>query len=182
MKRPFLSIDTSLANTGVCLGYIDMETGQVFPESIHLHETKKSKDKRIRVVSDTIDRCLSTKNWLSRLIEMHNPKIFFGETPTGSQSSNGMKSYGIVCERLAWLSSELIQVTPDEAKVALAGSKTATKRQMITLAHVAYPDLEWKYHGGKLQNKNEHMADAIAIALAGVKTQLFQATLNLYQL
>lgn len=167
----FISIDSSLANTGVAVGTIDSHGIHV--DKILLHETSKAKNKQVRASSDTIHRCKETHLFLQKIIEMEKPKVIFVETPSGSQSASGMKSYGATCQLIAVLRPDPIQVTPTEVKVASVGNKSASKRAIIDWAYGLYPDLEWVFNKGILQNKMEHVADAIAIVYAGVKTPDF---------
>lgn len=167
----FIAIDSSMANTGIALGIII--DGRIIVGEIDLVETEKSKSKTVRASSDTIDRCRKTYGFIQDAIEEFKPSVIFAETPSGSQSSSAMKSYGITCQLIAALSPTPIEVTPIEVKKAVAGKKTVSKRDMIDWASNLYPELQWKWNGKRLQNKNEHMADAIAIAYAGVKTPEF---------
>ncbi len=177
-KIKFLSIDSSLANTGTAAGYITRNM-EIVVEDIELVTTSKSKDKRIRASSDTIDRCKRTYRQVHRLIEYHKPDIIFVETPSGSQNSSAMKSYGSTCMLIASL-DRAIQVTPVEVKEKSIGKKNASKREMIDWAHSKYPTLKWNYRGVDLQNNNEHMADAIAIAHASVQTDEFKLFFHAY--
>ncbi len=177
-KIKFLSIDSSLANTGTAAGYITKD-GDIVVEDIELVTTTKTKNKSIRASSDTIDRCKRTYNQVHWLIKYHKPDIIFVETPSGSQNSSAMKSYGSTCMLIASL-DRAIQVTPVEVKEKSIGKKNASKREMIDWAHSKYPTLKWNYRGVDLQNNNEHMADAIAIAHASVKTDEFKLFFHAY--
>jgi Holliday junction resolvasome RuvABC endonuclease subunit len=170
----FLSIDSSLANTGAAIGIIEKDKS-VTVKGISLHETKKTSNKQIRASSDTIQRGRSTFKFISDAIESWGPDFIFVETPSGSQSSAGMKSYGMTCQLIAGLDPKPIEVTPDEVKKASVGNKTASKKEMMEWAYNLFPDLEWDMNKstGQLKNKNEHMADAIAIVYAGIKTDDF---------
>lgn len=174
----FISIDSSLANTGIAVGTIDSEKN-IKVDSIHLHVTEKSKHKQVRASSDTIYRCRSTWNFITDIIKKENPSVIFMETPSGSQSSSGMKSYGATCQLIASLNPSPIEVTPTEVKVASVGNKTASKVDMINWAYNLYPGLNWLWHANKLQAKNEHMADAIAILYAGISTQEFERIIKI---
>jgi Holliday junction resolvasome RuvABC endonuclease subunit len=169
----FISIDSSLANTGIAVGTIG-PTDKIFIEKIDLASTEKSKHKQIRASSDAITRCRKTYRFVDTLIKEEKPNVIFMETPSGSQSSSGMKSYGATCMLIASISPAPIEVTPTEVKVESVGTKTASKQEMIAWAHALYPEVNWFYHANKLQNKNEHMADAIAIAYAGIETEEFK--------
>jgi len=169
----FISIDSSLANTGIATGYID-EKDEINVETISLHETKKDNSKKVRASSDTIARCQSTYKFIMDVIAWSDPHVIFIETPSGSQNSSAMKSYGATCQLIGSLEPNPIQVTPAEVKLYSVGIMTATKDQMIKWAHDKYPNIGWdKHKDGTLKNKNEHMADAIAIAYAGIKTPIF---------
>ncbi len=168
----FVSIDSSLANTGVAVGNVG-PTGVITVDYIKLHSTSKSKHKQIRASSDAIQRCRSTWEFIQEIVKEEKPNVVFMETPSGSQSSSGMKSYGATCQLIASIHPAPIEVTPTEVKLASFGTKTASKKDMIDWAHGLYPNVEWFWHSGKLQAKNEHMADAIAIIYAGTKTQEF---------
>lgn len=178
MNIKFLSIDASMSNTGVAIGDIN-EQMAINVHEIHLVQTEKTKNKRVRASSDTIQRCRDTHQFLSALLETYKPQVVFAETPSGSQSAAGMKSYGIVCMLLGVISPPPVEVTPDEIKKAVSGKKSASKQFIIDWAYQKYPHLEWRYHRGSLQAKNEHCADAIGAVYAGIKTDEFQRLFNL---
>ena len=169
----FVSIDSSLANTGIAVGNVGLN-GVIRIDYIKLHSTSKSKHKQVRASSDAIQRCRSTWQVIQNVMKIEEPNVVFMETPSGSQSSAGMKSYGATCQLIASIEPAPIEVTPTEVKVASVGTKTASKTEMINWANNLYPNIEWFWHAGKLQAKNEHMADAIAIAYAATKTQEFE--------
>jgi Holliday junction resolvasome RuvABC endonuclease subunit len=77
----------------------------------------------------------------------------------------------------------LIQVSPIEAKKAATGRKTASKDEMIAWATAKWPHAPWltkKRHGAvSYTDDNEHLADALAIAAAGVQTVEFRAALQI---
>lgn len=168
----FISIDSSLSNTGVAVGQIK-NLDHIDIEYIKLHKTKKSKSKQIRASSDVISRCRSTWEFLSDIIKEHDPHFIFIETPSGSQNASGMKSYGVTCQLIACLEPRAMEVTPMEVKVATVGHQKASKEEMIEWAYKRYSDLQWTFHNGKLKNDNEHMADAICVAYAAIATTDF---------
>lgn len=181
MKIPFLSIDSSLSNTGVASGFIDSITGEIDVNSIKLVETSKSTNKQIRASSDSIGRCRQTFDFVINEVYSVVPRIIFAETPSGSQSAAGMKSYGATCQLIASLKPQAIEVTPQEVKMASVGIKTASKDDMMVWARNKYPSLPWIINKStnKMQNKNEHMADAIAIVYAGVATKEYKQLISL---
>lgn len=172
MKITFVAIDSSLANTGVAVGFIENE--DIVIEKINLVSTSKDKTKQIRVSSDTVNRCRQTHRFVLNILNEVKPDVIFVETPSGSQMANGMKNYGATCQLIAALEPEPFEVTPIEVKVGSVNDKTASKQKIINWAYNLYPSLGWLFHAGKLQDKNEHMADAIAIAYAASQTPEFK--------
>lgn len=169
----FLAVDSSLRNTGVAFG--EITDGKVSVYKIMLHTTEKDSTKQVRASSDTIDACRSNFEFLEGVIKAYMPDVIFAETPSGSQSSSGMKSYGATCQLIASLKPVAIEVTPHEVKMASVGKKTASKKEMMDWASNLFPELEWdRNKNGTLKNKNEHTADAIGIVYAGINTRQFK--------
>lgn len=177
----FISIDSSLRNTGIAVG--SYNEGKISVEHIFLNKTEKSKEKTVRASSDTVSRCRETYNFVQGLIKEHNPQVVFVETPSGSQNSSAMKSYGTTCMLIASINPPPIEVTPIEVKLATVGKKTASKQDMIDWAYNLHSNIEWlfKTQKGKksLVADNEHLADAIAIAYSGIETNEFKRLINL---
>jgi Holliday junction resolvasome RuvABC endonuclease subunit len=166
-----LSIDPSLRNT--CLVYSEVEDGGIrIIDSITI-ETEKSKQKQVRASSDLIQRCDVLHRGVQEYIEKWNPEIIFVETPSGSQSASGMKNYGVSCYMISTLRPRAIEVTPTEVKKATVGTKTASKHEMIAWAFEKHPEAPWTLRNEFPLAKQEHMADAIAIIYAGMKTPAF---------
>jgi Holliday junction resolvasome RuvABC endonuclease subunit len=169
----FASIDPSMANLALVVGTID-DNMKIECTNGYLISTEKTKSKQVRASSDTIDRCRELLAGLRAPLQEWAPDVIFVETPSGSQSAAGMKSYGIVCMLIASLDPWPIEVTPQEVKKKVMGRLTASKREIIDWAHARHPDLPWIKGRGKLADKNEHMADAVAIAYTGITTRDFQ--------
>lgn len=173
----FVSIDSSLRNTGLVAGETDGIN--ILITSSKLIRTKKDNSKKIRASSDTISRCKKTFEELDKFIKYNNPMVIFAETPSGSQNSSAMKSYGATCQLLATLYPSPIQITPIEAKIACLNNKKASKIEIIKWAYNLNPHLDWlKDKKGKLMLHNEHIADAIAIAYAGINRDQFTTMLS----
>lgn len=181
----FVSIDSSLNNTGIAVGTLLNEDISI--EKIFLFENgedieKKHKDEKKRnrkKTKECIEKCELTYSNIRNTLQQIGPSsidIIFIEEPTGSQNSSGMKSYGATCNLIGVLKGyfKVETVNADEAKIASVGNKKATKREIIDWSHKLHPNLEWETHRtgkskGQLKDKNEHMADAIAIGYAGIK-------------
>lgn len=173
MKMKFISIDPSLSNLGIVRGEIIND--KLILESHTLVSTEKSKNKTIRVSSDTIQRSRFLLTAIKTVIEDFKPQIIFAETPSGSQSASGMLSYGISCCIIASCNPPAIELTPVEVKKHTVGTKTASKKEIIEYVNNKYPGfLETKKDGSVVEGRMEHIADAVCIAEAGLKSDQYK--------
>lgn len=159
-------MDPSLTNTALVWGFI--RDGELEPVDWTLSVTKPNKN--MKVAEDTVDRCRHTQGVIQEVLDDWQPDICFAETPSGSKSSNAMKSYGVSCAYIAQLVPKSVEVTPTELKQATVGKKTASKDEMMEWAYDSFPDFPWEFYQGKLKKaKMEHVADAIGAAYTGMK-------------
>ncbi|WP_269519443.1 hypothetical protein [Alteromonas sp. BMJM2] len=159
-------------------GACDLSSGDFDLTHISLIETASDNNnkKTVRKNSDDLRRSRQIFDGMSEFLK--DADMAFVEIPVGSQTARAMTSYGICIGLLASLQVPLIQVTPNEVKLAGAGTKTASKKQMVDWATGEYPNAPWFSHrrGGQqvFTGKNEHVADALAAIYAGVKTDTFK--------
>jgi len=173
------AIDPSLRNFGMAKLNLNMETMSLTIEKMELVETDKQTSKTVRQNSDDLRRakqiCKSFHNFIL------DCKLVFAEIPSGAQDARSALSFGAVIGILAACPKPLIQVQPSETKMATVGTKTASKEEMISWATGVYPEADWLKRNlkGKVVYiaKNEHLADAVAIAHAGLDTDQFQQVL-----
>ena len=182
MKVPVLGFDPSYRSWGIAFANYNLDTGLLEDVELNIFTTEKTTNKQLRVNSDDLQRCRLLASNLFSLVQ--KAEYIFAEVPVGSQSSDAMKSYGICCALIAALQSqgnEVIQVTPEEVKLSLFGSASATKKEMIQKAYELFPRTNWPIKSGKVvSSKAEHMADAIGAILAGIKTPEFNAYIKAY--
>lgn len=169
----FISIDPSLANLGIVRGVI--KDGAITLVDYKLTQTEKTKVKSMRASSDLVNRCRQLNEAVLEAITSFSPDICFVETPSGSQSYSGALSYGISCFIISLCNPPAIEVSPIEVKKLTVGSKTATKKEIINYIGEKYPGfLETKKDGSFVEGRMEHIADAVCIAEAGMKTTQFK--------
>lgn len=180
MKVPVLGVDPSMRNWGLARGLLDIDTGVFEGLELLLVQTEVDHTKSVRTNSK--DMAAGEHIFQHVYPWFQEAKVIFVEVPVGSQSANGMKSYGMcvgLLGALRALGHQIIEVTPTENKLALTNDKTATKDQMIRAAHGIYPEANWLMKGTKLLNKNEHLADAVGAIHAGVNLPAFQNLIKL---
>jgi hypothetical protein len=149
---------------------------------VKLVTTDNEAGKTVRKNSDDLRRAQHLHG--SMLLACTGCAIAIAEIPTGTQSARGAMSNGIALGVLAGLRIPLIEVQATEAKMASVGHKFAAKEEVIQWAVGKYPDAGWKYRKLKgesvLTKDNEHMADAVAVIEAGIRTKQFQAAVMMF--
>jgi len=173
-----LAIDPAMSNLGLVVADVDVVSGEIVgtPE-LRLTSTAPGKDKKtVRKSSDDLRRCRELYTAMAPLVDRVD--LVCSEMPIGSQNSSAMKGVGVCTMLLATISKPLIELTPEEVKLAAVGKKTATKAEMISWAYHRHPEADWLRANGKpegaLVNANEHIADAVAVIRAGTLTDQFK--------
>ncbi|WP_253399623.1 hypothetical protein [Methylorubrum extorquens] len=183
MKIPILSCDPSFTAWGMAKMLLDTDTLELELEELILTETEKTKVKQARVTSDDLVR--STKLYKAFHKAAVGRTLVFSEIPSGAQDAKAARAFGIVCGILGGSPTPIVQVMPLETKDVTGLGKSASKQQMIDWAVEKYPHPTWlrarNNPNGALIAKNEHLADAIAVAEAGVLTDEFRRLLSVWR-
>lgn len=176
-------IDPSFRNFGIARMLLDTDTLKLEIEDLILLETegKATKDKSLRKNSDDLRRANELQKGFFEGVE--GCTVAFAEIPSGAQSARAAYSFGLCLGLLACCPVPLYQVQVSDAKRAAVGTRTASKEEMIEWAAGQWPKAPWRTYKRKGQilmtDSNEHMADACAIATAGIGLTEFQGTLAL---
>lgn len=182
MRIPVLGMDPSLNNWGLAEAALCLKTGVLDTPVLSLVQPKELSGKQVRVNSSDLHRAEQLAEPV--MAAARKAKAIFVEVPVGSQSARAMASYGIcigVLGAVRALGIPLIEVTATESKLVFINNANATKREMITRAFELYPEANFPVHNGKIPDKAEHVADAIAAIHSGVRTPMFQNLLRLFK-
>lgn len=183
MLTSIVGIDPALKNFGIAQMTLDTTTMKFKVDGLHLITTEKRANKVVRVNSDDLRRAQELYRDFVRLVSCFS--VGFAEIPSGGQSARAVHGFGIAIGILAACPIPLIQVQAYETKLFTVGTKTASKEEMIEWATETYPDAPWIRHKHKgqlvLSNANEHLADAVAVAHAGIKTDQFQQLMAMWK-
>jgi Holliday junction resolvasome RuvABC endonuclease subunit len=178
-KVRIAGLDGSLRNFGVAKMILDTETMALSVEDLILVKTVKSKVKQVRISSDYLDAAQQITRTVAPAVS--DCACVFFEVPSGGQDYRAVMGFGIVIGIYASLTRPCAEVSPAETKMAAVGTKTASKEEMIEWAMEQFPGAPWLTR--KLKGKivpiaaNEHLADAVAIVHAGIRTPSFQQTI-----
>lgn len=177
-------IDISMNNLGICKATIFQDGSIKIDDLILVQPAKPDKEtkKQVRKNSDDLRRF----RWLHD--ELHkqiiDTDLISVEMPVGSKSARAMVSYAGCIGVLASVEKPMIEVTPTEVKLAGAGTKTATKDEMIEWATFKHPEAKWRVvsrKGVKQHTRdNEHLADGLATIYAAMKTDQFKMMMSFY--
>tara|TARA_B110000259_G_scaffold187361_1_gene241303 strand:+ start:2082 stop:2666 length:585 start_codon:yes stop_codon:yes gene_type:complete len=182
-KLKFVGCDPSLRNWGLALATFDTATQTLTVNELVLTCPDLPKGKQVR--QNSLDLESASQLYESTIAAVSGADAVFVEVPVGSQSARAMASYGICVGVLGALRANSVpffEVTPSEVKLAGAGSKTATKQEMIAWAMSKHPEANWptyKQNGKSLvsEAKAEHQADAVATIYAGMTCNSFKQML-----
>jgi hypothetical protein len=181
MKIPILSCDPSFTAWGMAKMLLDTDSLELELQELILTETEKAKGKTVRVTSDDLVRSRKLHDAFQEAALGVN--AIFSEVPSGAQDAKSSRAFGIVVGILCSAPVPITQVMPLETKEATGLGKSATKPDIIKWAVAKYPHPTWLRARGKADGnliaKNEHLADAIAVAEAGVLTDEFRRSLSL---
>lgn len=176
-KVKVAGLDPGFCNFGIALFDLDLGTMELDLLDLMLIESEpETKTKVVRKNSDDLRRAIHQRKGFFNAVK--GCAVGFAEIPSGAQDSRAAMGFGISIGLVACSPIPIIQVQVADAKMAAVGTKTASKEEMIEWAMERYPDGPWlmKKRKGVLSPtaKNEHMADACAIAQAGLQTAEFE--------
>lgn len=174
----FAALDGSKANFGIAKLDYDTTTDTLHVAGLRLIKTEKTKIKGVRISSDNLRRGQEIAVALRE--ELADCALAFAEIPSGAQSADAAYAFGMVVGLYSCITIPLVEVTPSETKLAAVGTRTASKDEIINWAAERFPDAPWlrvKRGGVMVPTKaNEHLADAVAIAHAGIRLPVFRQT------
>lgn len=180
-----VGFDPSTSNWGIVEAQINVNTLEVTVKNLILSKTKSETKKGVIKQSDDLRRA---KEVMASMNEACDGKVFaISEIPfmnPGSYASANFNS-GLVTGVLASCPIPLIQVSPQEVKMAAVGHRQAAKEEMIEWAMNKHPDANWlmrKLKGKLYPTKdNEHLADALAAIYAGMQTEQFKQAISIHK-
>lgn len=171
-----IGIDMALANMGLVKASLDLDSMVITPIELKLITTQSNKDKQVRKSSSELARARVLGEAMHQFCA--GASFAFAEVPSGSQSAQAARALGIAVGVLSRCPIPLVEVSPMEVKHLFATKRSVPKAEIINWAVNNWPHQDWLRYKrkGKMQltQDNEHLADALATIVAGVKTQQFQ--------
>lgn len=180
-----ISVDAAFANMGLARVRIEKNGSDDYSVScldLQLIKTESQDRKVVRKSSDDLRRAIELVTSLRSFA--HGSTLCFAEVPSGSQSASAARSLGIAVGVLGSCPLPIIEVSPMEVKKLFATQRSVSKDEIIDWAIKRWPQAPWlRAHGrktGPITKANEHLADAMAVVCAGIKTPEFQRMVSLY--
>ena len=170
-----LTLDLALTHAGMALIELplkaDIQTSDVKVCSTFLAKTERQKTKQVFQNSDDLRRLKEIYSHVKRLLQ--EADIVFAEIPSGAQSARAALTFGAVLGMLSTIDKPLIQVQKTDRGMVVANRKSVSKQEVIDWAVKNWPDAGWHTVKRKsvlhVTNDNEHVADSLAIAVAGTR-------------
>ena len=172
-------LDPSMSNFGITLADLHVDSLELKITDMILVETAPDSTKQVKKVSDDLCRAYALREGMLKALE-GRVHVAFSEIPLGSAAKydNAIFIAGFVIGILAGCPIPIIEVFPQDVKMAAVGHRQASKEEMIAWATSKYPAAPWRtrpLRGKRVPTaSNEHLADACAAIHAGIETRGFE--------
>lgn len=179
-----VAIDMAFANVGLASVWITVnEQGiAVCGKDLKLVSTEREDHKVVRKSSDDLRRAGLLHRELGDFVIGASATLAFAEVPSGSQSASAARALGIAVGVLASCPVPIVEVSPMEVKKLFSpnGKRKVPKTEIIAWAIKQWPNLPWLKFKGKPTLANEHLADAMAVVMAGISTPEFKRMIAIH--
>jgi Holliday junction resolvasome RuvABC endonuclease subunit len=185
MKMIVAGMDPSMSNWGIARMRVCVQTLSLEIEGLALIATESETKKQVSKTSDDLRRAREVREGM--LANVSDCAVVISEIPFYNPAAYPMANFnsGLCAGVLASCPVPVIQVSPQDVKLAAVGHRQAAKEEMIEWAMATYPTAPWlmrKFKGTiRPTAANEHLADAVATVHAGIKTEQFKQALTLYR-
>lgn len=180
----FLGIDPGFANLGWCHAEYDGKTLVV--RDMGTVTTNKS-TKKIPVAWDNIKRTQRLHTHLMALALVPHPSGMvpvdctcaeaMSYPPNAATAAKMSLSWGVIASVTAALKIPLVQPSPRDIKMAVAGSHKASKAMMSQRLHEYYPEIEALLDPIP-GSRREHPIDALGAIVASLQSDVVKAVLR----
>jgi Holliday junction resolvasome RuvABC endonuclease subunit len=178
--RPrILGLDPGFASFGWAVVEIGRRRELDVPVALGVIETEKSaKGAGARVVDDHVRRMRTISQVLAYVQRMHGPFVVAGAESFSPPRSSSVAAkvafaWGVLVHHLDVAGTPLLQVSPQEVKLALTGERSASKVEIIERALALYGAPAARLlEALRPKDLHEHAADAMAVTIACADAEL----------
>lgn len=177
------AFDPALRNWGMAKVLYNVSSRDMTVTDLKLLSTESEAGKQVKKSSDDLRR--AGESFAAAMAYAEWADLLVAEVPSGAQSARAALGNGMSIGLLAALRhyKPLIEVDPISVKKTVTGRKTASKDEMIAWATATYPTAPWLTRKLKGEvvfvDKNEHLADAVAICRTALATNEFRAAVQM---
>lgn len=173
-----VGIDPGFANLGLAAIKLQKLGGSSLLDVRLVRTTPLHKKNRIAVADDESRRLTEIEDELIAFFDKHRPEIVAIENPPWGKNAQAVKSCALMWGAAHCLCRTrglvLINVSAQEIKTTVAGSKSASKEEVFDAIKTRYPD----FNGWPTTAGFEHVADAAGAAIAARGHPIVFALLN----
>lgn len=168
-----LGIDGGFASLGIAS--VALQLDQVLLRQTWVVRTEKSAKKLgVRSGDDVSRRARELAAHIELAIQTHQPGAIALESPSWPRNAGVAAKMGVAFGVVFALAEQhrlpLVMASPMDVKLAVTGSKTATKDDVVAAIETRFPDVAWP----KQTTLWEHAADAIGVVLACLNSDALQ--------
>lgn len=177
-SRILLGLDPGFASFGWALLHVGRHPGEdVVLGADVIHTEKSAKKREVRASDDNVRRTRALLSALTALVDEHEPFAFAAESFSPPRhASNAAKvafAWGMVTTLAHFTHDGLpvLQCSPQELKLAVCGSRSASKQAIEDALAARYPGARTTL--GKIRKDDlEHVWDAVGAAHACLDTEV----------
>src|SRR5690606_6833193 len=164
-----LGIDPGFASVGLCAALIGPD--RILVVSVAVVRTEPSGKKRhIRAADDNLERARAIAKEIARWVDDWNPVAICAESMSFPRSASSAAKIAMCWGTIASIAEAhrlpVLQATPQEIKLAVAGCKTASKEEVQAAVEGHLSPFAAKCIEEIPRSQREHVYDASAAVLA----------------
>jgi crossover junction endodeoxyribonuclease RuvC len=160
-----LGIDAALCNLG--LAAVELAASREHLVEVMVARTEPSpKKRRVRAIDDDARRVAELVVALERFIDRHRPAALAVEATGAGKGSKAVRAMALVFGAVVAVAKvrglPLVQASPTDVKLAIAGRKDASKDDVVAAVVKRFPGVAFQGPRGVW----EHQADAVGAVVA----------------
>lgn len=168
-----LGVDPGFASMGFAAVAVD-PVGDLANAVWVVRTEKSTKKGNVRASEDNVRRAMELSFRLEEAVANWAPLAVAAETMSWPRNAGAAAkvalAWGVLCSVAKRHGLPLVQASPQQVKLAICGSKTASKEEVIAAVRKRWPELELP----KQVTLQEHAADAAAVVVACLDSEVLR--------
>jgi crossover junction endodeoxyribonuclease RuvC len=172
-----MGVDPGLANCGVSIVEIGAQGEAVYTVEV-FRSAPTPKKRKVLVADDNYRRAGELASFIQQRLELHRPAVIIAESMSFPRSSSAAAKmalcWGILASEAARRSLPLVQVSPQEIKKALCGTKSASKDDVQEALERRYSSQFEDFKLNVARTHQEHGFDSVGAVVASLDSEVLR--------